>query len=151
MIQRRRLVWVAVGFGFVFSFTAGLYAGVIVGVDQFLKMDSSAKASVLTYQLRALRGGHVDKIIQAKEIEVDDNVVSALAFQESGMPWLFWPYMGAWDHARYLRNVAEYRKEYPPVVPKLQPPAGTQDPSDLRGFAREVEQSTKVLLERYGK
>lgn len=151
MTKRKYLVWIGIAIGFALSFVAGLRIGVTVGVDQFLKMDSSAKASVLTSELRALRAGNVDKIIETKEIEVDGNVVSALEFQESGMPWLFWPNDRAWNHVRSLGYVAQYRRQYPPVVPKLQPPVESPDPGDLRGFAKDVERSTRVLLDRYGK
>jgi len=133
------------------SFAAGLRAGASVGAEQFAKMDSSARASVLTSELRALRAGDVGKIIEAKEIEVDGNVVHAIEFQKSGMPWLFWPNDGAWNHERSLGYVAQYRKQYPPVAPKFAPAVGAPDPGDLRGFAVDVEQSTRELLERYGK
>jgi hypothetical protein len=151
MNKRRCYAWLGIGAGIVVAFVAGLYAGVILGVDQFQKLDSSAKASVLTGELRALRAGDVEKVIQSKEIEVDGGVVRALEFQESGMPWLFWPYMHSWDHTPSLQRIANYRKQYPPVVPKLVPAAGADDPADLRGFALEVTRSTEMLLERYGK
>ena len=151
MTAPKYLLWTGVAVAIAASFAAGLRAGVTVGAEQFAKMDSSARASVLTSELQALRTGNVGKIIEAKEIEVDSNVVSAIEFQKSGMPWLFWPHDGAWNHSRSLGYVAQYRKQYPPVAPKFAPPAGTPDPGDLRGFATDVERSTKELLERYGK
>jgi hypothetical protein len=151
MIKRSYLAWLGIGLSLIVAFVGGVYAGVWLGVDQVLKMDSSAKASVLTSELRALRAGDVEKIIQTKEIEVDGGVVSAIAFQESGMPWLFWPYMHYWDHTQSLKRIAQYRKQYPPIAPKIAPAAGVDDPADLRGFAREVTRSTEVLIERYGK
>ena len=151
MTKRRLLKWTGVGIALALSFVAGVRVGVTLGVDQFLKMDSSAKALVLTSELRALRAGKVEKIIEVKEIEVDGNVVSALEFQKSGMPWLFWPNDLPWNHARSLGYVAQYRKEYPPMVPQIQPSPESPDPADLRGFARNVEQSTRVLIDRYGK
>jgi hypothetical protein len=105
---------------------------------------------VLTSDLRALRTGSVDKIIETMEIEVDGNVVRAVEFQESGMPWLFWPENRFLNQARSLGYVAQYRKEFPPVVPKIAPAPGRPDPGDLRGFAQDVERSTKILIERYG-
>lgn len=150
MTKRRYLAWVGGALALLVALAAAFYAGVIVGVDQFQKMDSSAKASLLTAELRALRGGNVEKLIEGKEIDLDGNVVSALMFQESGMPWLFWPYMHSWDHTPSLRRVAQYRKQYPPVVPKHAPKDEADDPADLRGFAREVTRSTDILIERYG-
>ena len=151
MNKRLFSAWLGVGLAVIVAFTCGVYVGVFVGVDQFQKLESSAKASVLTRDLRALRAGHIETVIQTMEIEVDGSVVSALAFQESGMPWLFWPYIHSWDHTPSLKRVAQYRKQYPPVAPILAPAAGTDDPADLRGFAHEVTRSTEVLIERYGK
>jgi hypothetical protein len=150
MNNRRYVAWLGIGVALIVAFAGGLYVGVIIGVDQFVKLESSAKASVLTAELRALRAGNVEKVIGGKEIELDGSVVSALAFQESGMPWLFWPYMHSWDHTPSLRRVAEYRKQYPPVVPERTKTLGADDPADFRGFAREVTRSTEILIERYG-
>jgi hypothetical protein len=150
MSERRYLPWLGVGLAIIIAFVGGVYAGVLLGVVEFQKLDSSAKGSVLTAELRALRAGNVDKVIEGKEIELDGSLVSALKFQESGMPWLFWPYMHSWDHTPSLRRIAQYRKEYPPVVPKHAPALGVDDPSDLRGFAREVSRSTDILIKRYG-
>ena len=151
MTSRNYLLWTGVVLAIAVSFAAGLRTGATVGAEEFAKMDSSAKASVLTSELQALRAGNVSKIIEVKEIEVDGNVVKAIEFQKSGMPWLFWPNDGAWNHARSLGYVAQYRKQHPPVAPKFAPSVGAPDPGDLRSFATDVERSTKELLERYGK
>ena len=151
MNKRPYRVWLGVGLALVVAFAGGVYVGVILGIEEFQNFESSAKASVLTTELRALRAGNVERIIQTKEVEVDGNVVRALAFQESGMPWLFWPYVHSWDHTPSLKRVAQYRKQHPPIAPTIAPPAGTDDPADLRGFADEVTRSTKVLIERYGR
>jgi hypothetical protein len=151
MTSRNYFLWAGVLIAITVSFAVGLRTGATVGVEQFAKMDSSARASVLASELQALRAGNVGKIIEAKEIEVDSNVVNAIEFQKSGMPWLFWPNDLAWNHERSLGYVAQYRKQYPPVAPKFAPPEGSRDPGDLRGFAADTERSTKELLERYGK
>jgi hypothetical protein len=153
MNRRPYFAWLGVGLAVITAFSVGVYAGIILGVDQFQKRDSSAKASVLTTELRALRAGDVEKIIRIKEIELDGSVVSALAFQESGMPWLFWPYAHSLDHEYSLKRVAQYRRQHPPVVPGLVSGTETYDADayDPRPFAREVVRSTEVLIERYGR
>jgi len=132
------------------AFAAGIYVGAFVGVKQFHEWESAAKASVLTSELRALRAGDIDKIVQTKEVELDGAVVSAVTYQQSGFPWLFWPYAPSYDQTQSLKRVAQYRKQYPPVAPKIAPPAGASDPADLRGFARDVNRSTDVLIRQYG-
>ena len=153
MNKRPYFAWLGIGLAVIIAFGVGLYAGVIFGADQFQKRDSSAKASVLTTELRALRAGDVEKIIRIKEIELDGSVVNALAFEESGMPWLFWPYARSLDNDYSLKRVAQYRREHPPVVPEPVSATATYDADayDPRPFAREVIRSTEFLIERYGR
>src|SRR5690242_18867690 len=99
MTKRGLLIWIGVSAGLALSFAVGVRVGVVVGLEQFVNMDASAKASVLTSELRALRAGNVEKIIEMEEIEVDGNVVHAIEFQRSGLPWLFWPENRYLDHA----------------------------------------------------
>ena len=105
MNKRRYFAWLGIGLALILAFGGGVYLGVILGVDQFLKLESSAKGAILTDELLMLRAGHVEKIIERKELQLDGSVVDALAFQESGMPWLFWPYMHSMDHTSALRRV----------------------------------------------
>jgi hypothetical protein len=151
MSKRRFFAWFGAIVTLFVVFAAGVYVGVIVGVDQFQMLESSAKASILTRELNALRSRRIEELVVDKEIMLDGQVVTAIAFQDAGMPWLFWPYMHSWDHARSLRAVAQYRQQYPPVSPKHAPAPEANDPLDLRGYAREVTRSTEVLIERYGK
>lgn len=132
-------------------FAAGLRVGAELGVKEFARMESSAKASLLTGELQLLRSGNGHQLIQTKEIELDWAIVQAISFQDSGKPWLFWPESELWNHERSLRRVAQYRVEHAPVVPGIAPPTEIQDPADLRGFGESVQRSIKVLVERYGR
>lgn len=70
----------AVGVGFV----GGFFVGVKEGVWQFFLLESSVKASLLTYELQALRAGNAKKIIDAKEIELDGELVRFADFRREG-------------------------------------------------------------------
>ena len=124
----------------------GLHYGPIAAED----LDSSARAALLTHELVALRSAQTDTLIRTKEIELNGQVVRAIQCQSSGCGSLFWSMNDAYDHEQDLRKVAEYRKEHPPPVvpdnPKIVP--GMYDPGP---FAREVQDSTRILLERYAK
>ena len=147
MINRRVLQGSVVAVGLFISFIAGTR----VGVDQHLRMDSSLKAAKLVLELRALREGRGQSLIEHKEIELDGDIVSAIAFQDSGVPWLFWPYGHDVDHKPSLSISARYRKQFPAVVPTIAPAAEAPDPGELRPYAREVERATTALIQRYGK
>ena len=103
-------------------------------------MDSSVRATLIAGELRAMRTGDAPMLVATKEIELDGLIVGALYFQESGHGWLFWPLAEGFDHERYLRSVAAYRKEYPSPL--------AANPSDP--YAVEVAKRNAQLVERYG-
>jgi hypothetical protein len=151
MTLRKPLLLLSIGLSFILAFAAGVRFGATTGIEQFMKMDSSAKASLLTGELRLLRAGKGEALIQTKEIELDGSIVNAIEFQNSGMPWLFWPHSNAFEHARYLDSVARYRKEFPSVIPTVAPAPEKPGPVQLREYSAQVKSATQALLERYGK
>lgn len=133
------------------GFAIGLKIGVHMGQQQFVLQEGSVRAALLVGELRVLRNGESQKLIPSKEIELDGEIVKALAFRESGYPQLFWPFDGAYEHDRYLRSVAAYRTEYPASIPALQ--IGEENPmaGEMRTFAQLVRERTQELLRDYGK
>ena len=133
------------------GFATGVKFGVHVGQQQFVLQEGSVKAALLVGELRVLRSGNVQKLIPSKEIELDGEIVKALAFRESGHPWLFWPFDGAYEHDRYLRSVAAYRTEYPASIPLL--PIADESPmaGEIKTFSLLVRERTQELLRDYGK
>lgn len=133
------------------TFVLGLKIGVHVGVAQFVQQEGSVKAALIAGELRAMRAGSTDKLISGKEVELDGEIVKALAFRESGHPWLFWPFQEAYEHTRYLKSAAAYRSQYPAVVPELQ--IGEENPfaSEMKSYAQVVRERTNELLRDYGK
>ena len=79
---------------------AAFIIGVHVGSHQLLLMDSSAQAVLLANELKAIRAGTAEKLIEKKEIELDGKVVWALQFEEYGHPWMFYPISENYDHER---------------------------------------------------
>lgn len=126
--------------------------GVHVGYQQFLLMDSSAQAVLLTNELKVIRAGNAEKLIEGKEIDLDGKIVRALEFQESGHPWLFYPFAWSYDHDSYLHTVALYRKSYPPVTPKISGFGGDEEhQNEMKNYQTEVTNRTRLLIEQYGK
>jgi len=133
------------------TFAAGFRFGVHVGVQEFTLVEGSVKAALLAGELRALRTGGTEKIIGAKEVQLDGEVVNAFRFRETGHSWVFWPYAEGYEHDRYLRNVARYRLEYPSPTPKLEFGGDGPHKADMRKYADEVAKRTQELTENYGR
>ena len=128
-------------------FVAGAYAGFY----QWWLMDSSARATLLAGELRTIREGNSDILIATKEIELDGAIVRAMQFQESGHPWLFWPFEKSFEHERFLRSVAEYRKLYPSSGMPAEAIADAEDRRVAEEFAAEVVKRNAQLLRQYAK
>jgi hypothetical protein len=133
------------------TFAFGFRLGVHVGAPEYAMMESSVKAALIAGELRAMCGGTTDKLIAAKEAELDGEVVKALRYREEGQPWMFWPFSAAYDHKRYLDGVARYRREHSAPTPSLD--FGQSEPmrSEMATYAREVQRRTDQLTSTYGK
>ncbi len=146
------LVVVAVaGVGFV----GGFFVGVKEGVWQFFLLESSTKATLLTYELQDLRAGNTKKIIDVKEIELDGELVRFGDFRREGRPWVFWFQDGyERDHTKYMKRVAAYRKQYPPFAPTFAPTLDYGKDNtmkeELEKYAQEVKAVTAEVLKEYG-
>lgn len=133
------------------GFSAGVKIGVHVGQQQFVLQEGSVRAALLVGELRALRAGGVQKLIPSKEMELDGEIVKALAFREAGYPLLFWPLDGVYEHDRYLRSVAAYRTEYPAAISEISIQESNPMAVEMKAFAHLVRERTQELLRDYGK
>lgn len=136
----------------VAGFAGGFVVGVKEGVWQFFLLDSSAKASLLTFELQALRAGNTKKIIDTKEIELDGELVRFGEFRREGRPWVFW--FEEWnerEHTKYMERVASYRKQYPPITPTID--FGKDNPmkEEMEKHVQDVKNVTAEILKEYGK
>ena len=94
----------------------GFWIGVWVGIGQHILIESSVKASLLSGELRALRSNDKEKLghlIDAKEMELDGQILMFSRYEEEGMPWILWPFNTIYEHDRTMRSASLYRKEYP--------------------------------------
>lgn len=131
------------------GFVGGFFVGAKEGVKQFFLLESSVKASLLTFELQALRAGNAKKIIDSKEIELDGEVVRFAQFRREGHPWIFWLEDGyERDHTKYMKRVAAYRKKHPPFIPSLE--FGNEMKEEMEQYAQEVKAETAVVLKEYG-
>lgn len=92
-------------------FVAGFYSGARVGAHEFLLANSQYEASVLAYQLQALRAGNVETIIETKEIELDGKLAQHGRFLEGYFRWLWSSYFPS--DTRSIRSAVRYRVDKP--------------------------------------
>jgi len=126
-------------------------AGARVGASENALLQSSVNGALLVGELKALRAGRVDSVIYGKELELDSQVLNFSKFQASGYAWLFWPESPQYEHERYLRSIATYRKEFPPVLPTSQATGSDEVAKEMRENNARVAITTKWIVETYGK
>lgn len=124
--------------------------GVQVGAYTSWQMDSSAKARLLVGELKVIRGGKAEKLIEGKEIELDGAITQALQFRDSGLSWLFYPFSAAYDHDSYLRSAAAYRREYPSPTPNLDFGSDGEFKQKMEAYRVEVALRMSQLQQQYG-
>lgn len=149
MLSRKLSLVLRVGMAFLLLFIT-FKIGVHVGAYESWLMDSSAKASLLVGELKAIRGGRAEKLIEPKEIELDGAITQALRFRDSGPSWLFYPFAEAYDHDRFLRFAAAYRKEYPSPTPNLDFGTEGDFKQQMEAYRVEVALRMSQLQEQYG-
>jgi uncharacterized protein YifN (PemK superfamily) len=131
-------------------FVAGFFVGVNSGIREFNLIEGSVRAALLVNELSALRAGSAQKLIDAKEVELDAEVVKAMQFQDHGQAWMFWPF-AQYDHDMYLARVAQYRRQYGAPTPKLEFAGPESMKAEMAVYAKDVRKATDRLVESYGK
>lgn len=124
-------------------------AGVRVGATESDLLQSTVRATLLVGELRALRAVKIDGLVKAKELELDGEVLKYHRLLESGHPWLLLPESATFEHERYLRQVAVYRKEFPPVVPALEVTGTDETSVEMRARAALIASTTEQIIRRF--
>jgi hypothetical protein len=130
---------------------ATFVAGVRIGAGESTLLQSTVNGALLVGELRALRAGEAAKLIQAKELELDAQILNFHRLESNAHPWLFWPDSNNFEHERYLRNIASYRREFSPVMPALGVPGFDQVSEEMRQANEDVASTTRSIITRYGK
>ncbi len=102
-------------------------------------------------ELRTLRAGTGENLIQMKELELDRQVLYYHRLRTEGHPWLLWPESEDIDFPRHLRSIAQYRLEHRAVIPSL-PMAGSDQMSrEMRQASTDIAHTTTEIIKAYGK
>jgi hypothetical protein len=124
--------------------------GVRFGATQSELIQSTVKATLLVGELRALRAGKTEALIRSKELELDGQVYLYQRLLDEGHVWLFWPNSNAFEHERYLRKVAIYRKEFPASMPALEITGTDSTSEEMRKANAQVAKTTEAIVRTYG-
>ena len=122
----------------------GFIAGARTGSYEFVLADAQYKASILAFQLKALRAGKPESVIVGKEISLDGELPSHGRYMESHLKWV-WPELQAKDD-KAIRNAVAYRLANPYEAPDHSKPetwnAGTNMNDE---FVQGVIEGQKIM------
>jgi hypothetical protein len=96
---------------FVLGVSAAFVAGARVGVDEFLYADAQYRASILAWQLAALRAGKPEAVVERMEEALDSELAAHGRHLESRLAWL-WPDLKPKDESA-IREAVDYRLSHP--------------------------------------
>ncbi len=151
LLMKKRSITLVATAG-LFALVAAFLVGVRVGVNQFMLMESTIKATMLVGELKALRSGNkTEELINSKELELDTQVFLYAHLLKSGHPWLFWPDSKSFEHERYLRNIAAYRKDFPALKSRTHIGGNAELSQAMRASDELIERTTNDIVRRFGR
>ena len=149
--MKKRLSIIALAATAVVSVATAFIAGVHVGASESLLLRSTSEAALLVGELRALREAKYSELIGKKELDLDTQVLFYSKLQTEGHPWLLWPLSESFEHERYLRTVAQYRKQFPVVMTSVVAQGQGEYARELKATAELINRTTEDIIRGYGR
>ena len=142
-------------FGLVIVFFAGLKLGFYLAPIEYLYRDAQYKSSILAFEIRALKSGKIDTIIESKEISLDGELANHGSYLKSNLSWLL-PTIEGEDN-KAISHAVKYRTENPYTGPDHSKPETWKPGVDMNNAfvkdvirgQKEIEELKKMVLEKY--
>ncbi len=132
-------------FVILITLVIGFICGTVTSTFALEFLDSSAKASLLTYELRQLRNGKIEEIISSKESELEGAVYNHARYLDGVYNMLTWPISMQYDHKKYIQTVLKYRNEFQPVKRSTNPNNNNEQKLYWEKHENEMVENYKYL------
>ena len=130
----------------------GFYFGFKKGPEEFLYWDAQYKASLLAFELEALKAGNIDGEIENKERSLNSELADHGRYLNSKYGWLFHHFTGREFDPKYIKKAVEYRLENPYTGEDLSDPKSWKPKTDMNSeFVQqviEVQKEQQELIKR---
>mgnify|MGYP000403618859 CR=1 FL=1 len=141
--------------GLAIVFFAGLKLGFYLAPTEFIYRDAQYKSSAITFEIKALKAGEIDTIIESKEIMLDGELANHGRYLKSNLSWLL--YSIEEENHRAISKAAKYRAENPFTGPDHTKPETWKPGVDMNStFVKKViqgqkenEKLKKMVIEKY--
>lgn len=128
----------------------GFIAGTMSSTFTLEFLDSSAKAALLTHDLRRIRSGKVDDYLSIKEIDLDGAIYNHVRYKNGVYPYLSWPISMQYDHEKYMQTVLEYRREFPSEAQSNDPDITAEQKLFWEEHEAQLESNMTLIRSWYG-
>lgn len=129
---------------FLVGIAAAFVLGARVGVTEFLYADAQYKASILAYQLEALRAGKPAIVITGMETSLNGELANHGKYMESRLTWL-WPDLRSEDD-RPIMNAVAYRIAHPYDEPDESKPESWNPGADMNSqFVKDTIEGQRIM------
>ena len=105
-------------------FAITFFAGSFLGSYQSYMRESVFRGLFLVNDLKSLRQGNTEKQIATKERMLDGEIFAAMQSEKTGFSWVLFPFFQ--DNQKYLKSIANYRKQHPSTLKSKQSDAEYQ-------------------------
>jgi hypothetical protein len=152
--------WIYAGIfvvGLAVAFCLGAKWGFDEGAQYFVYLDAPARAALDVGLLRSLRKGNTNSTQAYFETDIDYQLVQHYNFLTEGHEFFVGPEQRAVaaEAPKYMKRVAEYRKEYPPVTAPMFD-ENSEKGEEVRAFNRLLNSQSRIdraainsILSRY--
>ncbi|MCG7941452.1 MAG: hypothetical protein N0C88_21755 [Candidatus Thiodiazotropha lotti] len=133
----------------VVVFFVGLKLGFYLAPSEFIYRDAQYKSAILAFEIKSLKSGNIDMIIESKEINLDAELANHGRYLISNLSWLL-PRRSNEDD-RAILSAVYYRVENPYTSPDASKPGFWKSGVDLdSAFVEQTIQGQKELEELKG-
>ena len=124
---------------FILGLALGAYFGFKKAPEEYIFWNSQFNASVLAYELEALKSEGSETILWSKELDLNSELANYGKYLESNFKWIF-PFLTGIEHdPKHIGKAISYRIDNPFDMPKI---------STTEGWVSPHKPKTKVLIKK---
>ena len=134
------------------GFSFGVYFGFDKAPNEFRYWDAQYKASILAHEIKWLKAGSIDRVIESKEIELDGELANYGRHLNSQYSWIILNTIGHSDNSESVAHAVRYRQKNEYSGPDMSSPSNWKSGTDMNSdFVQDVikgQEENNVLIKQ---
>lgn len=134
------------------GFLSGVYFGFHKAPSEFYNWDAQHRASILAHEIKWLKAGKIDRVVESKEIELDASLANYGRHLNSSYRWITEYVAGTPEDSESISHAVRYRLENEYEGPDMSSPSSWKNGADMNSdFIQEVidgQKENKILIKQ---